>query len=189
VVLDVIVGLGNEGEAYKYTRHNLGAYFVDACVAFAAIHPLWRKDLSLYCSYTCVNWHGQCRYFVKPLGFMNETGRGLQLWLSFFKKCSKNVLLCCDDITISLGEVKITSRPGTAGHHGVEDVWDRIGPGFTRFRLGIGPKRYPEMDLKDHVLGHFSETEQARVDAGLSSWIKQLEPLLDKEQTLPLNVP
>jgi PTH1 family peptidyl-tRNA hydrolase len=135
-----------------------------------------------------LEWNGHLCHFVKLMGFMNESGRGLQRWLAFFKKHSENVVLCCDDITIPLGEVKITFRSGTAGHRGVEDVRACIGPGFTRFRLGVGLKKFPEMDLKDHVLGHFSESEQACVDAHLPLWIERLELLLDKGGNPSMNI-
>jgi PTH1 family peptidyl-tRNA hydrolase len=182
MALHVIVGLGNEGIFYRNTRHNLGAYFIDACMRSVAPNLLWHADVQLGCFYIGVDWHGRCCYFVKPMGSMNESGKGLQTWLSFFKKKSTDVVLCCDDITVPLGNIKITFRPGNAGHHGVEDVLSRVGPGFVRFRLGIGPKQHPEMDLKHHVLGHFSELEQACIDNCLSSWMTQLELLLDKKK-------
>jgi PTH1 family peptidyl-tRNA hydrolase len=182
MAFDVIVGLGNEGVSYRHTRHNLGAYFVDACVASLMPQPMWHTDSKLRCTWIHTDHYGQRCYFVKTMGFMNESGQNLQLWLSFFKKNSQNVLLCCDDITIPLGILKVTFRPGTAGHHGVEDVLTHVGPGFVRFRLGIGPKKHPEMDLKDHVLGHFAESEQQRIEEALPSWISQLKLLLDKAE-------
>ena len=180
MAFDVIVGLGNEGIFYRNTRHNLGAYFVDTFVASLMPQPVWHADSKLQCFWIHTDHDGQRCYFVKTMGFMNESGRNLQLWLSFFKKNSRDVLLCCDDITIPLGGLKVTFRPGTAGHRGVEDVLTHIGPGFARFRLGIGPKKYPEMDLKNHVLGYFSESEQQCIGESLPSWIFQLKLLLDK---------
>ncbi|MDR0445000.1 MAG: aminoacyl-tRNA hydrolase [Puniceicoccales bacterium] len=187
MALDVIVGLGNEGGFYRNTRHNIGVHFIDACRVLIASHQPWRTDAQLHCFYADVDWCGRRCYLVKPMGFMNESGRGLQLWLSFFKRKSTNMVLCCDDITVPLGDVKVTFRPGSAGHRGVEDVLSRVGPGFVRFRLGIGPKQHPEMDLKDHVLGRFSESEQACIDGHLSSWVTQLELLLDKKEIPSIN--
>lgn len=187
---DVVVGLGNEGSAYRHTRHNLGAYFVEYCVDPSLPEKfLWPQvDERLACRWTWAEFGGQSTCFVRPMGFMNESGIGLQRWLSFFKRSAEELILCCDDITIPLGGLKISFRPGTAGHRGVESVGRHIGPGFGRFRLGIGPKRHPEMDLKDHVLGRFSEEEQACVEAHLPLWRRELELLLDKGGNPPMKI-
>ncbi|MDR2377205.1 MAG: aminoacyl-tRNA hydrolase [Puniceicoccales bacterium] len=187
---DVVVGLGNEGSAYRHTRHNLGAYFVEYCVDSSLSEKLpWQQvDERLACRWARTECGGQCVCFLRPMGFMNESGVGLRRWLSFFRKSAGELILCCDDITLPLGALKISFRPGTAGHHGVESVWEHVGPGFVRFRLGIGPKRHPEMDLKDHVLGHFSEEEQACVEAHLPLWRRELELLLDKDRNPPMKV-
>ncbi|MDR3143675.1 MAG: aminoacyl-tRNA hydrolase [Puniceicoccales bacterium] len=190
MVRDVVVGLGNRGSAYRHTRHNLGAYFVEYCVNPSLPESLlWQQvDEGLGCCWTRTECGAQSTYFLRPMSFMNESGIGLRRWLSFFKKSAEELILCCDDITLPLGALKISLRPGTAGHHGVESVWGQVGPGFVRFRLGIGPKRHPEMDLKDHVLGHFSEEEQACVDAHLLLWRQELELLLDKGRNPPMKI-
>jgi len=186
---DVVVGLGNEGPEYRHTRHNLGACLVDFCTAALSPEVVWQADRGLQCFWAQAEFGGRRCCFLRPMGFMNTSGIGLQRWLAFFKKSSENAVICCDDITLPPGELKVTFRPGTAGHRGVEDVLARIGPGFVRFRLGIGPKKHPAMDLRDYVLGRFSPEEQACIDARLPFWKEQLERLLDRAANPLIKVP
>jgi PTH1 family peptidyl-tRNA hydrolase len=76
--------------------------------------------------------------------------------------------------------VKVTTRPGTAGHNGVRSILSRIGPGFIRFRVGIGQKKFPEMILADYVLSHFSGEELELLGQKMPKICDDLQLLLDK---------
>ena len=98
-------------------------------------------------------------FLIKPLTFMNESGRYLSSLLSYINCPSQNVILVHDDLTMPLADLKISLNKGTGGHNGVANVISNIGKSFIRFRIGIGSKLFPEMKLSDFVLSKMSDTE------------------------------
>jgi PTH1 family peptidyl-tRNA hydrolase len=78
-------------------------------------------------------------------------------------------------------------RGGSGGHNGVESVLGHLGEGFVRFRIGIGPKDPPEMDLKDFVLGKFTDYQQETVDKKMSEYLEGLQCLVDRGPVLAMN--
>ncbi|UPA28787.1 MAG: aminoacyl-tRNA hydrolase [Verrucomicrobiota bacterium] len=125
--------------------------------------------------------------FMKSDGFMNHSGTPVARVCHFFKILTKDVIVVCDELTLPLGDVKITDRPGTAGHNGVCDILAKIGPGFTRFRVGIGAKTQPKMDLADYVLSGFNPQENDHLTRQLSEICADLKLLLDKDPVTAMN--
>ncbi|MDE6576312.1 MAG: aminoacyl-tRNA hydrolase [Opitutales bacterium] len=125
--------------------------------------------------------------FMKSDGFMNNSGTPVAHVCHFFKILPENVVVVCDELTLPLGEVKITDRPGTAGHNGVRDILAKIGPGFTRFRVGIGAKTHPQMDLADYVLSGFNSKENDHLTHRLPEICADLKLLLDKGPVTAMN--
>jgi PTH1 family peptidyl-tRNA hydrolase len=111
---------------------------------------------------------------------MNLSGEALEKFCRFFKISSKEIIVVCDEISLELGTVKITSRSGTAGHNGVRNILSRIGPGFIRFRVGVGRKKSPEMILSDYVLSHFDGEELELLGQKIPKICDDLQLLLDK---------
>lgn len=185
--MKLIAGLGNFDATYDGTRHNLGSRIVTHFVAtYAQTSWKFEKNFSAFTAKipaTDGPW-----LFLKSNGYMNHSGTPIAKVCHFFKIPPPDVYILCDDFTIPLGSVKITERSGDAGHNGVKDILQKIGPGFIRFRVGIGPKPYPNMSLADYVLSKFSPEERLIIDRKMPLFCQNLKLLLDKGVSSAMNV-
>lgn len=171
----MIVGLGNPGAAYVNTRHNLGQFIVDS---FAQEDSLrWVTNRRLNADLSRGHAEGLNYILVRPLLMMNTSGYAVRRVADYFHIAPRNVIVVYDDINLPLATVKVTYRVGAGGHHGMEDICDKVGD-CVRFRVGIGQKAPKEMDLKDYVLGKFSDEEQAAVLYSMPQIMRELREVL-----------
>lgn len=177
--ISLVAGLGNPGRAYADTRHNLGWVVLDA---LARKHRLAWKDSAQFDA-AIARWDhapGHTRWLLKPLTFMNESGRAVAAVARFYKFAPTAIAAVYDDLTIDLGLVKVTVTGSAGGHNGVASLLEHLGDGFARFRLGIGPKQPPQMDMADFVLGKFTSEQQLLVTQKLDHYVAGLELLLSR---------
>ena len=175
--LSLVAALGNPGRDYAATRHNLGWIVLDALVAKLGL--AWKTAPQFTAE--IARWElgaGRTRWLVKPLTFMNDSGRAVGAVARFYKLEPAQIVAVYDDLTIDLGLVKVTSSGSAGGHNGVTSLLEHLGGGFVRYRLGIGPKHPPQMDLADFVLGKFSPDQQTLVNQKLDTYVSGLELLL-----------
>ncbi len=175
--ISLVAGLGNPGREYELTRHNLGWVVLDA---LATKHRLaWKHTAKFEAEIACWDYApGRTRWLVKPLTFMNESGRAIGAVARFYKIAPADIAAVYDDLTIDLGLVKVTVTGSAGGHNGVASLLEHVGDGFARYRLGIGPKQPPQMDMADFVLGKFTSEQQTLVTQKLDSYVSGLELLL-----------
>ena len=165
----IIIGLGNPGEQYKNTRHNIGFMVIDA---FSEKNnfpefKLQKKSNALVSDKDNI-------LIAKPQTFMNDSGKAV-------KEITKNIsvehlAIVHDDIDLPIGKIKIVKERGSAGHKGVESIIENIGnDGLIRFRIGIGS----QTDIKaiQIVLKNFSVTEQKIVDETIKKTVNALKML------------
>jgi PTH1 family peptidyl-tRNA hydrolase len=185
--ISLLLGLGNPGREYADTRHNLGWRLLDALAVREGLS--WKSQAAFAAETT--RWDhpsGRPVLLAKPQTFMNESGETARLLTSYFKVPNAAVAVIYDDLTLDLGQVKVTERGSPGGHNGVADVLARLGEGFIRYRLGIGPKQPPEMDLKDFVLGKFTPEQQRRVEDQLPHFLSGLDLLLTSGTERAMNL-
>jgi PTH1 family peptidyl-tRNA hydrolase len=182
----IVAGLGNPGREYAATRHNAGFAVVDA---LAARHGLrWRTQSRFEAMIG--RWDradGRTGVLTKPQTFMNESGRAVRALADFYKVPPAEIIVIYDDLTIELGRVKLSVRGSAGGHNGVASLLEHLGDGFHRYRIGIGPKRPPEMDLKDFVLGRFAPEEQTTFDQLLTTYVDGLDLLIERGADVAMN--
>ncbi|MDR1435374.1 MAG: aminoacyl-tRNA hydrolase [Puniceicoccales bacterium] len=183
----VVVGLGNCGVFYENTRHNVGFAVVDY-FAKTKGYILWKKERAMSVFMLKIPQSDGHLLLLKSTGFMNLSGDPVAKVCSFFKIQSSEVVVVCDDITLDLGQIKITERPGTAGHNGLKSILEKMGPGFVRFRVGIGKKKHPHMDLADHVLSRFDGEETEILAKKMPNICNSLQLLLDKGVLSAMNM-
>jgi PTH1 family peptidyl-tRNA hydrolase len=160
----LIVGLGNPGSKYQWTRHNAGFMVLDRLADIAGISVARKKFSGFYGE---GDWQGDHLLLLKPLTFMNLSGRSVVEALRFHKLHLKDVVVIHDDLDIPFGKVKFKEGGGHAGHNGLRSLVAELGSGdFTRVRVGIG--RPSRGDVVDYVLNRFTDDEQ-----------KQLPTILD----------
>jgi PTH1 family peptidyl-tRNA hydrolase len=177
--LSLVAGLGNPGREYEATRHNLGWVVLDA---LAKKYQLTWKQVPQF-EADIARWDlsdGRTRWLLKPRTFMNASGRSLQAFARFYKIGVESIAVVHDDLTIDLGLVKVSISGSAGGHHGVASLLAQLGDGFTRYRLGIGPKYPPQMELADFVLGKFLPDQQITVIQKLDHSVSGLELLLSR---------
>ncbi|MCX6943713.1 MAG: aminoacyl-tRNA hydrolase, partial [Opitutales bacterium] len=105
----------------------------------------------------------------------------------FHKVPVTSVIAIHDDLTIDLGLVKVSVTGSAGGHNGVASLLEHLGDGFTRYRLGIGPKDPPQMDLKDFVLGKFTPAQQLLLTQHLDHYLSGLDLLLSRGAETAMN--
>ncbi len=174
----LIVGLGNPGDAYEATRHNIGFRVVDAFASKRGASP-WAKNRNLKGDLSELPGEAGAKvYLLKPLTFMNESGVSIQKACSYYKIPPKEVIIVYDEINLDVGEVKVSLSGGPGGHNGLSDILSRLAPAFTRLRIGIGQKTPKEMSLADYVLGRFSQEDETLISASMERYTDCLERLL-----------
>ena len=182
----VIVGLGNPGPNYAATRHNLGFRLANAFAQEMRVTLSYEKRFEADCAKTVLG--DQVVFILKPLTFMNLSGRSVGAFLRYYNYPVKCVCVLHDDIAFPLGQARLAFTEGSSGgHNGIQSLLECIGPGFWRYRLGIGSKTHPAMALADYVLGTFSSAEEKVVETALPCFVDGLKQLLVKGPSKAMN--
>lgn len=182
----VIAGLGNPGLKYRFTRHNIGFSLVDSFAE--SLDTTWKTESRFQAEAASVDCDGRRLLLLKPNTFMNESGRSLSAVLRYKKISAKSLLIIYDDINLEFGQPKLSVEGGAGGHNGVSSILSHIGPGFLRYRIGIGTKPHGQMDLADYVLGRFSLNEQKFLANQTPTYLKHLQLVIDKGPVLAMNL-
>ena len=157
-VSHIIVGLGNPGDKYKYTRHNAGF------LALSYISQNLNADITkskFKALYTEVTIGGKRALLLLPQTFMNLSGEAVRAAMDFYKIPIENVLFIFDDVSLACGKLRIRKSGSAGGHNGLKSIIEHTGSdAFPRIKIGVGEKPHPEMDLADWVLSSFSSDEQ-----------------------------
>ena len=183
--ISLVAGLGNPGRDYASTRHNLGWVVLDA---FAQKRGLaWQAAPQFDAEVARWDSPGRTRWLVKPLTFMNDSGRAVGALARYYKIAPPAIAAVYDDLNIDLGLIKVSVTGSAGGHNGVASLLEHLGDGFVRYRLGIGPKEPPQMDLKDFVLGKFTPDQQTSVTHHLPHYLSGLALLLSRGTEAAMN--
>jgi len=154
--VNIIAGLGNPGEKYARTRHNIGFCVVDA---LAEDSRLSFNKQQFDAQYVKTRLAGQDVFLIKPMTYMNRSGLSVKKFASFYKIDAGQIVIVHDDMDLELGKMKIVQSRGHGGHNGVRSIIDSFGKkDFIRIRLGVG---HPggEKQVTGHVLGKFAPDE------------------------------
>lgn len=181
--MKLIVGLGNPGEKYQNTRHNLGFMLLDD---YLKKHNL--GEFSPDKSFKSQILKTDNFIFLKPQTFMNNSGQAVSLVANFFKIKPADIIICYDELDLPLGQIKIRSGGAAAGHHGVESIISLLGTDkFVRLRMGIGnlktqsEERHHQQLTPSFVTSDFSSNEKSKVKTMLKQALNCLELVLEKD--------
>ena len=183
--ITLVAGLGNPGREYESTRHNAGWVVLEAWAKKLGL--TWKASPQFEAEIARWDAPGRTCYLAKPLTFMNDSGRSVGALMRFYKVPAESVIAVYDDLTIDLGLVKVSGTGSAGGHNGVASLLEHLGDGFVRYRLGIGPKQPPQMDLKDFVLGKFSPEQQTILSQNLPNYLSGLDLLLTRGAEAAMN--
>ena len=157
----VIIGLGNPGIEYQFTRHNLGFLVVDR-LAEAARARVERPEAR--CLLAHAELEGQSVVLAKPLTYVNLSGLAVRELLQVLELTPEALVVVSDELSLPEGGLRIRPHGSAGGHHGLESIIGALGTQeFLRVRLGIGPE-HPVNDASDFVLRPYRRSELKRVD-------------------------
>lgn len=190
--MKLVIGLGNPGEKYDHTRHNLGFMVLDEFLK-KMDDGKWKIGVETG------KWKIENKVkseiikspeitLVKPLTFMNNSGLAVSLIVNYFKINSEELIIIHDDLDLKLGKIKVRLGGAAAGHHGVESIISALGTDkFIRVRLGIGnlqshsgEHKRIHFNAEKFVVEPFMSNEKSTVKKMLKNAISALELLLDK---------
>ena len=165
----LIAGLGNVGNEYAHTRHNIG---FDVVMAFATKHGAQFKTDRL--AYTAeIRWKGRIFICICPTTFMNLSGRAVKYWMDKEKIDTEGLLVVLDDIAIPLNKIRLRPGGSDAGHNGLKSIQEALGTSdYPKLRFGIG-NNFPKGMQSNFVL---------------SKWLKGEEPVVKKKIDLCVEV-
>jgi peptidyl-tRNA hydrolase, PTH1 family len=178
--MKLIVGLGNIGQEYEKTRHNVGFMLIDELIGAYQLPACVNND-----KFKAQIVEGQIGHekvlLVKPTTMMNLSGEAVGSLARFYKLDAGDIWVLYDEVDLAFGKLRIRQDGGSAGHNGIKSIIDAVGEGFVRFRFGVGTERHPNHDTADYVLGQFTPQEQEKLPAMLEEAAKMLtEHLEDK---------
>lgn len=165
----LIVGLGNVGNEYAHTRHNIG---FDVVMAFVSKHGGQFKTDRL--AYTAeVRWKGRIFVCICPTTYMNLSGKAVKYWFDKEKIELSNLLVVLDDIAIPLNKIRVRPGGSDAGHNGLKSIQESLGTSeYPKLRFGIG-NNFPKGMQSQFVLG---------------KWLNEEEPIVKKKIDLCIEV-
>ncbi len=155
----LIVGLGNIGEEYRHTRHNIGFDILDAFSEASNIVFQTRRygDVAEY------SLKGRQLILLKPSTFMNSSGLAVRYWMQKEKIPLENVLILVDDLSLPVGQIRLRADGSNAGHNGLGSICEVLGTDrYARLRMGIG-RDFPQGGQVDYVLGRWSDEVLAQL--------------------------
>ena len=166
----LIVGLGNIGEEYKNTRHNIG---------FEILNKLVEKnetdwEVKKLADYSSFKKKGSQFLLIKPSTFMNKSGKAVRYWALKEKIPLQNILIITDDLHLPFGSLRLRSKGSPAGHNGLKDIENQLNTSsYARLRFGIGQKTRP-FDQVKFVLDQWNETEKSKINKRISVCIEAI---------------
>ena len=172
----LVVCLGNPGDRYEDTRHNVGFMVADALGERGnfAIRRLKHKSLTQTAEIS-----GQRVLVMKPNTFMNLSGEAAGDAAGFYKIPADHVLVVCDDVSLPLGKLRIRKSGSAGGHNGLRSIISHLGTDqFPRVKVGVGGKPDPDYDLADWVLGKFQGEDKRTIQAAVETAADAVEYIL-----------
>ncbi len=153
----IVAGLGNPGNEYQMTRHNIGFEVIDYMAAQynIKVNKIKFKGICGEC-----NISGEKVVFLKPQTYMNLSGDSVREIMQYYGVPSEKLIVVYDDIAIEPGKIRIRSKGGPGGHNGLKSIiYNLKTEEFIRMRLGVGTPGNEKYNLADFVLGHFTKED------------------------------
>ena len=184
--MKLVVGLGNPGKKYDWTRHNLGWLALNE---FASGHDAaWEEHHKAKAWTAKINVGGEQVLLVKPLTFMNNSGSAVRALVDFYKLQSSDVILVHDEFDLALGKMKIVEDASAGGHNGVGDVFKMLGTQqVARLRLGIGSSKSSRIPRERFVLQPFPFFEKRSIKKWLPEISDAIDCLIQQDATTCMN--
>lgn len=176
-ITHLIVGLGNPGDKYFYTRHNAGFLALDYLAQKHGAR-IDRSKFHALCGEAQIGTHRVL--LMKPQTMMNASGQAVREATAFYKIEPQNIIVISDDITQAPGKIRVRKKGSAGGHNGLKDIiYQLSSEEFPRVRLGVGEKPHPDYDLAAWVLSDFPKSEQEALFGAFECVADGIKKILD----------
>ena len=174
----LIVGLGNPGKEYERTRHNAGVRALDVLADKLGCKIDKGKFQGIYGQ---VNYGGKKLMLLKPLTYMNLSGRSVLQLSAYFNIPPQQIIVMFDDISLEPGRLRVRADGSAGGHNGIKSIIQEVGSqAFPRVKIGVGAKPNPEYNLADWVLSTFSAQEEKALATSLNNAADAALSIIDR---------
>ena len=182
----LVVGLGNPGDKYTFTRHNTGFMALDFIAEKCGV----RVDRARFKSLCADARIGEHRVLLmKPQTFMNLSGEAVREAADFYKIPPENILVLFDDINFDVGVMRIRRNGSDGGHNGIKSIIYQLNSdAFPRVKIGVGKKPSPDYDLADYVLGTYSDADKKTLFSMFSQVYDGVELILSGQIDKAMNL-
>ena len=154
--MKLIVGLGNIGDKYIFTRHNVGFMLIDSFALNSNLN--YRENSKLKCLMTNIRDGYEDYLLIKPTTFMNLSGEAVRAVMDYYKIQIEDILIVYDDLSLELGKIRFRANGSDGGHNGIKSIIKHLGTNnIARLKIGIGPQ--PNIPSEVFVLQNFSKEE------------------------------
>jgi PTH1 family peptidyl-tRNA hydrolase len=179
----LLIGLGNIGNEYAHTRHNIG---FDVVNAFVQKHGgSFRSDRLAYVA--DIKWKGKIFICICPTTYMNLSGKAVKYWVDKEKIALENTLTIVDDLALPLSRMRLRADGSDAGHNGLRSMQELLGTtAYPRLRFGIG-NDYPKGMQADFVLGKWKKEEEPLVLHKIGKSVETIETFATRGITAAMN--
>lgn len=176
----LIAGLGNIGDEYADTRHNIGFSVVEVLARLSGV-PF---ESGRYADIARLRIKNKSLILIKPTTYMNLSGKALRYWLNAEKVPLENLLVVVDDIALPTGTLRLRMKGGPGGHNGLIDIIDTLGTEeFARLRIGIG-NDFAKGYQTEYVLGKWTKAEEEILIPKLSEAVEMIKSFVLTKPTL-----
>lgn len=181
----MVVGLGNPGRDYEFTRHNAGFLTLDH-IAVEENTEIKKLKYKALIGDTVISGH-RC-LLVKPQTFMNNSGEAVREISQFYKIPPEKIIVIFDDISLPCGKLRIRRKGTDGGHNGIKSIIYHLNSdNFPRIKIGVGEKPHPDYNLADWVLSSFKKDEMEEIKKAITKATEVLPFMLDGEIDKAMN--
>ncbi len=172
----LVVGLGNPGPKYDWTRHNMGFLVIDELAEREKI-PIQKLKFKALTNTVVIG--DRSVLLMKPTTYMNLSGGAVGEAARFYKIPPERILVISDDVALPQGKLRIRRSGSAGGHNGLKDIIAHLGgDGFPRIKVGVGGKPHPDSDMADWVLGKFTGQDKKVMEEAIQRAADAVEELL-----------
>lgn len=181
----LVVGLGNPGDQYEGTRHNVGFQVIDR-LADRLDLPVQRLKFRALTNTAALG--GAKVLLMKPVTYMNLSGEAVREAAAFYKVPPQRVLVISDEVALPPGKLRVRKGGSAGGHNGLKNIIAHLGSDqFPRIRLGVGQKPHPDYDMADWVLGKPQGEDRKALDEAVDRAAQAVECLIQEGPDQAMN--